>query len=300
MQLLLGLIALSLSFLQVFLPLSFLTSSILGFFAVLFMIGAILVSDALAVRFGRPSFLRSLLFSRRRLLPFLLLSIIGGLLLEAVANWIGKLWIYPYFSVTTYIFVLVPGYFIYWLMIYGTYYAARAAVGRWAYSTPREYKRLSHLLYPMGGLIAAFVLPVTLWLIFRSYFLEGGFIIDIAHPSAAYVSFVYVLLLFLGVWLLLEFIEYIEGRGSLIRSLLSGDFAPLIAIVVATFTWGVLMELSNIPAFLWEYTHWPFSAWNIGGIPLSVLLVGWPVHYIAFLSLFQVFIRGKTFAGVWK
>jgi hypothetical protein len=46
------------------------------------------------------------------------------------------------------------------------------------------------------------------------------------------------------------------------------------------------MESQNIPVGLWVYTNWPLPGANILGLPLLIFLC-WPLHYIAFLSLFR-------------
>src|SRR5262245_19894675 len=59
-------------------------------------LGIILIGEGVCQRFSGPSLLWTATADRRTFLRFLAGAVAGGLTLEALAQWLGKLWIYPY------------------------------------------------------------------------------------------------------------------------------------------------------------------------------------------------------------
>jgi cobalamin synthase len=74
---------------------------------VLFCFGVIFVSDYGAQKLTGSSYLTKILNNGTRRNHFILISIIAGIILEAVAAYFGHLWRYPYFSPTVYVLVAI-------------------------------------------------------------------------------------------------------------------------------------------------------------------------------------------------
>jgi hypothetical protein len=264
------------------------------------MSGVVLTCDGISAKLYGRSLVRQLIRSKKEAVRFLVISIFGGMLIEGVAQWLGKLWIYPYFSLYAYLFFFALGFSLYWLMIVESYLAAKALIDflRRGKHVVRTYRHFERTLYPILGLLGFALVPISIFLILQDYRSKGGYTFEITKAVDYRVNFTYVIALFLGVWFLLECLQYWRKKTSLIRDILHNHFSPLIAILVASMLLALIMETENIPHPFWVYTNWPYESVRFLGLPVMVF-VAWPLHYIAFLSLFRAF-TGKQSDEIWR
>ncbi|HCU48971.1 MAG TPA: hypothetical protein DGG94_04045, partial [Micromonosporaceae bacterium] len=92
--------------------------NLLAIAATLSALGIILVSEGVCERLGAPS-LMDLVTSggRARLSRIFVAALAAGLTMELLAQWLGKLWFYPYWTPWFYWLVVVPGFVFYWIAI---------------------------------------------------------------------------------------------------------------------------------------------------------------------------------------
>lgn len=82
------------------------------------------------------SLLQEATHSARAWLSLLSIGAISGLLLDGIAQWLGKLWIYPYWNEAVYVGTFVIGFCAYWLATAESYLAVKAILGRWYSPSP--------------------------------------------------------------------------------------------------------------------------------------------------------------------
>lgn len=99
-------------------------------------------------------------------------------------------------------------------------------------------------------------------------------------------------LFLLGLWWLLEYIEFKEERTGLLADILERKFDYLLAVVVSSLLIGLFVEGLNrlIPG--WQYKNIPFSSIHFLNIPI-IILIGWFPLIVILLSFYRSFIRGK-------
>ena len=213
-------------------------------------------------------------------------------MLDGVAKFLGKLWIYPDWSPTFYALIFIPGFAAYWLTIAESYLAAKTLLDyahKGTRSITKSY-RFERAFYSVIGILGVLFAVGAILLLLSDYV---GQPLSLFTPENVYssaisfrVAFSEILLLFLGTWFIFEWIEFSRKKTSLLKDIVHQYYTPLLAIIIGSFVNSIFMEAQNIPSGLWRYTNWPLEYLAIFGVPIIALLV-WPLHYVTFLSLFR-------------
>lgn len=295
-----GIVFFFLSYLQLVIPDTYVTGRTLVVCWFFFMTGIVLMCDGVTQRLNGKSLLRQIIKRKDEAMRFFVISVAGGIMFEGVAQWLGKLWVYPYFSIYTYALVFALGFSLYWLMIVESYLATKTVIDyvRRGKRIIRNHWRLEPGLYRALGLLGFILTPLSVILILKDYSARGGYIFSISRPVDYKVNFIYVITLFLGTWFLLEYIEYARKKTSLLKDIVHEYFAPLAAILIASTVLAVVMETENGSHAFWVYTNWPLERIKVLGLPVMVF-VAWPLHYVTFLSLFRAF-AVRELGAIWS
>lgn len=300
----LGIILIVLSYLQAFLPKNMINEGILGLSHVLFSLGSIFIFEAVTIYFYKKSLFKEIIRSKRNLIAFVVVSFIGGLGLEFIAHFLGKLWIFPYWNFTIYALLFIPGFALYWLAICESYLATKSIIdyihtGKTKLGKPFKWENKFFMILAVFGIILLFLSVI---LIFFSYFNQSSSLMnieDIYKKTSNYiVDYRIIIIFFFGLWFILEFVEYKEKKTSLIRDILHNNPIPLISIAIASTIFAFLMESQNIFHNFWEYINFPFENIKFLGFPI-ILFFFWILHYIFFLSLFRA-LTDKESSEIWK
>lgn len=250
-----------------------------------FSMTLIILCDQVTLALKQGSLLQQATHSGRAWLSFLCIGAVSGLLLDGIAQWLGKLWIYPYWNQVVYAITFVIGFCAYWLATAESYLAVRAILGRGRRVPPAiAVQSYQPVLFRALGIAGAVLVLSGVALLLRDYRSIGGYVFDTQNALHLKNHFGYFLIAFLGVWLLLEWIQFARGRLSLLRSILNGNRIPLYALLLASTVFALFWETVNAANHFWVYTNWPLPHWQIMSIPVTVLLT-WPLQYVVFLSL---------------
>lgn len=251
----------------------------------LFTLGVIVFGEGVCQRFASPSLWRLLTRDGWSLARVGVGAATAGLAMEFFARWLGKLWIYPYWTLWFYWLVLVPGYVFYWAAIVESYLALKAAVD--AMTKPANHRASRHLA-PRGrhllGVIGAVVLLVTAWLYASWYEAHGGYVFTPTVPVREAPPFSYILLAFVGMWLTVEWGLRQRNTPSLAGSMRQAYRTPAVAVLGSSLLLSLAMEAQNAGRRYWTYTHFPGSDVTLFGTALSVFAT-WPLQYVVFLSI---------------
>ncbi len=261
---------------------------------VFFSVGYILVMDAVSFRLGGSSILGSP-HPLRHFLHFSVAGIAAGVLLEGFAQWLGKLWYYPYFSVGSYALWFVGGFVMYSLLVFESYEGIKAVVRRFMRPRRVRHRRFEPRLYTAFWRYGLLGIPAGVFVILLSYDKGYRFVID--SPLYLRTAFLGVLIVFLSVYLLLEYFEYRRRESSLLERLINRDYAPLVSILIASVVLSLVMEVQNAPLGFWRYFNLPGMDVLFLGVPVAVFLA-WPLQYFAFLSFYRAFFEKKD--DVWN
>ncbi|NUR70503.1 MAG: hypothetical protein HOU81_06765 [Hamadaea sp.] len=247
---------------------------LLGFSAVLLTTGVILLGEGICKRLGAPSLWTAAVADPARFVRVLLGGAAAGLVMEVVAQWLGRLWIYPFWTVWLYALIVVPGFAFYWMSIVESYLAVKAVLDRLA--------RPSRSVAPArpGGLLLIGVAALTTALLLYLNWYAQGYVLAVQHPTVHAPPFWYALIAFLGVWVTVEALLTRWGRPSLLGAMRRRYWTPLAAMVGASAVVGVLMEVQNAVHRFWAYQNWP-GGW-VAGVPVAVP-TAWPLQYATFL-----------------
>jgi hypothetical protein len=254
----------------------------------------IILCDQTTVALEHQSLLREVTSGGKPWLSLLTAGALSGLLLDGIAQWLGKLWIYPYWNEAVYGSTFVVGFCAYWLATAESYLAAKAILKRWGRATsPLTTVRLYEpALFRALGLTGLVLTAAGVALLLREYRTTGGYVFEIrtALPIESHTS--YFVTAFTGIWFALEWIQFARGKWTLLRAVLHGYRLPLYALIAASAVCSLFWETVNASHHFWIYTNWPLPQWQLMSIPVMVLLT-WPLQYVVFLSL--GFVVGRDF-----
>lgn len=258
----------------------------LTIFWAFFSMTAIILCDQVTLLLTQRSLLQEATGSGRAWRSFLYIGALSGLLLDGVAQWLGKLWIYPYWNEAFYGGAFIVGFCAYWLATAESYLAVKAILGRWWRTMPMPAAPLKNeaWLFRILGIFGAVLTATGIGLLLGDYASTGGYVFEIRRRLPVRIHFGYFLMTFVGVWLLLEWIQVSRHRMSLLKTVLHGRWLPLCALLIASAVTSLFWETVNAAHHFWVYTNWPWPQWQIMTIPVTVLLT-WPFQYVIFLSL---------------
>jgi hypothetical protein len=253
---------------------------ILAYSAAFFTIGVIVLSEGICQRLGAPSLAEVSTRSFGILVRVALGGALAGLILEFLGQWLGKLWIYPWWTGWFYAVVVVPGFAFYWISIVESYLAAKAVADRYLRVSARP------IAIPVRavGLAGALCLASSGALYLAWYATGGGFAITPTRPSAGAPPYEYGLLAVLGLWLGAEWVLSRSGRPSLLGAVMRGYWGPVVAILLASVVLSPVMELPNSVYDHWAYQNFPADGVRLVGVPVMVF-VAWPMQYLVLLLL---------------
>jgi hypothetical protein len=295
-----GLALLFLSYFQFLVPQASINLLVLITAWSLFMLGIVFISEGITLKFKNYSLLKTLFKSKRNLISYLALSTLGGILLEIYAQWLGKLWIYPYLNTHLYFLVFTLGFAMYWLMIVESYLAAKAILDKLRKGkklVTKYYKREGYI-YNYFGLFGPLLLAGATLGLYIDYSTVGTYYFSVNEILNYKVNFIFVLLAFIGLVFIFEFVEYRKRKTSFLKDLLHEYPVPLFSILFAFLVTALIMETVNTPNNFWVYLNWPYEHITFAGLPVSMLLA-WPLHYLGFLSMFRAF-SDENSVEIWR
>ena len=271
----------------------------------LFMLGCIKIFDFITLKIYKKSLISSLFKSKKNILSFVAISFVGGIILELIAKYSGKLWIYPSWGWTFYILTFVPGFAFYWLVICESYLASKSVIdySRKGKKYVTKSFRWEDKFFKVLGILGSIILILTLSFVYFDYSNNPSSIFiqkeDISQKTNSYIlPFYFIIGFFFGLWFILEYFQYNKKKASLIKDILHNHFSPLLAIVLGSFILAVIMESQNLLYDMWIYINWPLEQITFIGLPV-VMFLTWPLHYILFLSLWRAFTDEQS-EEVWK
>lgn len=288
-----GLVFLLLSFLPLFTPDSFKSTIVVTLASGLYCLGVAFLFDYLALIVSGNSFLQKILKKGVGRVRYFLIALLVGFILEFFATYLGGLWVYPFYSLSKYFLVafLAGGFGWYFLCILISYEAFKSILdkllpGKRFVTKDYKYEKWFYKILLILGVcgFAVFLFGVVM----NAGELER-FVLDVSHVKVPYISFWDIMLVFVSSFFVLEFIEYKKHRTSFLKDTLHGYLNPLLAIILCSVILGLYMETQNVPIGVWYYTNWPLQDFTIYHIPVVVYLIGWPAHYIFFLSFYRAF-----------
>jgi hypothetical protein len=268
----------------------FVPGNLLAVTATLFTLGVVVLSEGVCQRLGAPSLWRLVTRDWRIFVRIIMAAAAAGLVMELFAQWLAKLWVYPYWTLWFYGLVLLPGFVFYWISIVESYLAVKAVLDASARLGSRPVgRRLGPTGNNVVGALGGFSLVVVLWLYAVWYAAHGGYVFTATVPTRHAPPFGYVLLAFLGVWLVAEWALHRRGLPSPAGVVLRGYWAPVTAAAGSSLLLSLVMETQNAVNQYWSYTHFPGTGVRFIGVQASVLAT-WPLQVLAFLLVPSVFV----------
>lgn len=269
-----------------------------------FMLGIIHICEGTTIKLKNKSIFREIRRNAKNLIVFVTISTVGGIFLDGIAKWLGKLWVYPYWNFYIYLLFFIPGFAIYWLMIVESYLATKAIVDylHKGKQIVGRYFAFEKYLYKFFGVAGLVLTAFAIIAIYINWYQSGGYIADLRDIYSVTenykIFFLYVIILFFGFWFLFEFIEYSRKKTSLVKDIAHHYFSPIVSIFLGSFFLAIIMETQNAPLGYWVYTNWPLQNFHLFELPI-LMYFAWPLHYILFLSLFRAFSQ-KESDEIWR
>jgi hypothetical protein len=264
------------------------------------MSGIVFICEGITIKLGATSLLKHIRENPKSLIAFILTTTLSAIALEGSAQWLGKLWIYPYFTSELYTFVFIPGFAGYFLMIGESYITMKAILDTLTFKKYfiTRYYSYEPKMYRLFGCLGVIMVPLSIFMILLRYKESGGYIFDVSTLVNYQVRFIWIMTLIIGICFICEYIEYKHKTSSFLKDVLHHYTVPLAAVLAAAILLALIMETENLHSGYWRYTHWPYTNLHIFGLPLVMIFVAWPMQYIMFLSIFRV-ITPKESKNLW-
>lgn len=96
----------------------------------------------------------------------------------------------------------------------------------------------------------------------------------------------------IGLWFLLEHIEYRQHKQSFLKDLFEGKWTELISVVLTAVIVSLLWENLDFIRPSWMYKNLLFENVKFLGLPV-LLILGWILLILVYLSFFRVILRKK-------
>ena len=270
----------------------------------LLSVAVILFGEYTTKRYAGFSTVRKILSNKFHLFSYIFASTIAAFVLDGSLGWVYKLWYYPGLTNIKYLLLFIPGFAFYWLSIVESYLVVKVLIDKYRKGTGGKSHEPTHLFekYFFRPLGVVGVISFSLSLVFMLRLVSGEFMWANSVPftfQSPGSNLLEIVLLFIGVWFMFEFLCFKENKSSLLRTVLRKQYDSLYAVLISAFIFALLMELQNIPLGLWRYQNIPFDTVAFFGLPV-LLFLAWPLHYVAFLSIYK-FVSGdqtdKLFNG---
>jgi hypothetical protein len=261
----------------------------------------ILISEYTTLKLKSNSLFALLSRNKKNLLIFLLISTLGGLAVEGIGQWIGKLWFYPFFTLHQYQKATTLGFSLYMTTIAEVYIASKSIIDR--FIRPPKIARSSFIwekkLYPKFLLLGILFVAASLALSYRQYEKAGGYFFDATKIVNFHISFFTIIMAPLGIWLICEYIENRRRQMSFLKDISREYWNPLLAIILSTLIVGFSMEIINLRYGYWVYVNWPLQQVRVFNLPVLMIGLAWPLHFVMFLSMFRA-IAAERSINVWS
>ncbi len=270
-----------LAYLPAVAPARAITPATLTLFWAFFSMTSIVLCDQIVLRLENRSLLLEMTANGKAWLRFAAIGALSGLLLDGIAQWLGKLWFYPDWNEFFYALSFIPGFMAYWIVIVESYLAVRAVVRRFRRPLKRE-PRVNKMFFRAAGIAGLALTAAGIVLLLDSY--PAGYGFETRARCALDRPFLHFAITAMGVWLMLEYAQWACGRESLLMRLSAGDAAPLWSLLLASLIFSFFWESVNAQHHFWIYSNWPWERRTILGAPVAVI-AAWPIQYLIFLSL---------------
>ena len=251
----------------------------------LFTTGYWLLFDSIDYKLNKTSILHKIQRKHKKFFYLLLIGIAIGLIFDFFGAYIANLWEYPIKineQIILYAKGVLFGYGIPILMYYSIYRVILTLLTKKLgtfgikLTTHKKEAKIFKLLGILG--IIMFLIPIFAITFF-----------PFENPIIRGLLFSFTLI---GLWLILEFIEYFERERSLLKDIFHGYWNPILTIIIGAVLTGFVWEFLNLLRPVWTYKNYPLSELNIFGVPI-VILIGWIFLFIVYLSFYRAIFKGR-------
>ncbi|MBW2993632.1 hypothetical protein KY317_03605 [Candidatus Woesearchaeota archaeon] len=244
-----------------------------------FEIGYWLFFDALEFRLSGKSILHMVKQRKKFIFYAILIGALAGAVFDIFGVIISKQWSYPVVINFSEGVRLYLAWGIFLLMIYSSYRVfyilIKKLIGEFGKKLIKKSKE--RIMFKILGIlgILIIIIPIIINLLF-------------AFPKDVYVFGASIM----GVWFVLEYVQYHHSKKTLIKDVVEGNWIPVFAIIIGALVTAIVWESMNLSVKAWTYKNFPFADIKILGIPI-VIIIGWPALYIIFLSFFRALIKDR-------
>ncbi len=250
----------------------------------IFVIGYFLLFDALDFKLNKTSILHKIKNKHIILFYLVIIGILIGLFTDFYGIYIGDLWKWYYLGyplwlqILAYAGGLIFGYGLPILMYYSAYRVFLSIIKKEIkFNKKTLSKKLEKKIFSKLGLL-------SVALIFLSIIL-----MTFAFKFRDFTIFAFSSL---GLFFLLEYIEYTRHERSFLKDLFEGKWVAILSVIITAILTGFIWEFLNTLRPAWEYANFPFMYLTIAGVPLIILII-WIPFIIIYLSFYRVIFKGR-------
>lgn len=249
--------------------------------------------------FERKYFLHSVIPDtagrKRKLFTITVVALLFCVLMEGFGVFVARLWYYPFWSLGVYLMLAPFAFAAYTLLLYILYEFARDFVLRFKkinFNYPVN-KKLYKII--MWGELVTGIIGYLLAIRYALEFLANPLISPFITNQKGVVPFsgFYIgTIVFISTFFIFEFIGSRQNKRTLTHDILSGNFWPVLFIIIANAIAVITIEFLNGPFQVWIFANWPYDDIRVFNVPIVALLV-WPLQFPVFLSMLRALFPSK-------
>lgn len=258
-------------------------------------IAVVMLFDYLNRKFNNYTISPTTAKRKSTLLKLAVVAALFNLAFDVLGSWTTRLWYYPQYDYRYYILVFAPiGYAVYGLGLYSIFvffkklFDDEVRGGRLSDRRTRMYEKV------MAAEIALGLLGI--W--YSLYYLLDHIsnfkvpVFNIQLDSNLPVEWWFTFMSGFSLLFIFEYISFKQGKETLTRDLIRGNFVPLVALLCCSAVGMIFIEAVNYPFQIWTFANWPLQEVAIVGVPIVAVIV-WPLQFLVLMSMMRCFFDAR-------
>ena len=258
-------------------------------------VGLICLFDFFERKYFAHSIIPDTIPRKRKVLIITTVSLLFCVLLDGFGVFVARLWYYPFFPLKVYLLIAPFAFGAYTLLLFILYEFIRDLV---------THHRKINFAQSLGGRFYTTIMSSELTLGIIGYFLTIIYALKFLTDShlspfiitqkgeVPFSGFYILTLVLISTFFIFEFICFKQNKQTLTHDILSGNFWPIIFILIANTLAIVIIEFANTPFQVWSFANWPYDHIRLLNVPVAALLL-WPLQFYAFLSMLRALFPSK-------
>ena len=225
-------------------------------------------------------------------IEFCTISLVWCLGLEFLGSWTVRYWYYnPAFTPLAYVIVAPVAFIAYSILILSCYELLKKKFNKPSFGRDsNSLKTRLNLVHSVLFIVGLIGLTFSILEILRLAQIQNFNFFDFNKFNPTDVAWWLPFVCPYSLFVVLEYFGYKQGKETLIKDLLKGNYFPILLIFISSLILVILVEYSNVPFKIWEFSNWPLNDIKLWTLPITAILT-WQSQFYVFFSMLRIFTK---------